>query len=386
MVIRGQSGVPGSSGVPGGQIGMIQLARALTRQGVEVDLFVGGPRMRHLDGLNDVKPAYFRWPHWLDRLVALAPASVGAAAARYRRRRWMHSVASLPGIGSADVVHIQGIEDTEAALARLTGWLVVTHWGRTRRWLPTGSKPEDTALRQRLQWIRERVTVVAIGEAQGEALAAAGIPPDAVIPPGVDRARFRPGDRAEAGRRLCLAGDDRIVLYVGRLAADKNVGTLLEAFAHLPRRVTPARLLVVGDGPMRAELERMAVRLGIGAMTTFRRFVSHQDLPLYYRAANVTVVPSDRLETFCMVALEAIACDCPLIVTDQVPEIVRRFPIVPSVEPYDVDGLSRQIAGALEGDLRPAGSERLADYDWEQVACRYVDLYRAARRRRQAET
>jgi glycosyltransferase involved in cell wall biosynthesis len=52
-------------------------------------------------------------------------------------------------------------------------------------------------------------------------------------------------------------------------------------------------------------------------------------------AADVMVVPSDRLETFCMVALEAIACGCPVIVTDQVPEIVKRFTAVHSVTPYD---------------------------------------------------
>ena len=93
------------------------------------------------------------------------------------------------------------------------------------------------------------------------------------------------------------------------------------------------------------------------------------------------VVPSNYLETFCMVALEAIACGCPLIVTDQVPEILRRFPAVPCVGPYDVDALRDNISAALDGEVKPADGARMADYDWSGVARRYLDFYNTALRR-----
>ena len=106
----------------------------------------------------------------------------------------------------------------------------------------------------------------------------------------------------------------------------------------------------------------------------------HEQLPWYYRAADVMAVPSDRLETYCMVALEAIACGCPLVVTSQVPEILRRFPAVPSVAPHDVGALSHQIGEALDGRLRPGGDSPMDDCDWTHVARRYIDLYQATLR------
>ncbi len=103
--------------------------------------------------------------------------------------------------------------------------------------------------------------------------------------------------------------------------------------------------------------------------------VPHEQLPWYYQAADVMAVPSDRLETYCMVALEAIACGYPLIATSQVPEILRRFPVVPSVAPHDTGALSHQIGEALDGRLRAGSDSTLDGYDWTHVARRYIDLY-----------
>lgn len=382
VITRSQSGVPGGAGVPGGQIGMVQLARSLARLGVDVELFVGGPLMRYMSGLDGVTATCFRWPVWLDRLIKGSPGRVRAWGMALRRRRWVAAVAALPGIASADVIHVQGLLDTETLLTRFNGPIVVTHWGRVRRWRSQGSSTEeDLALQDRIRRIRENTKVVAIGEAQGEELAAVGLPPAAVIPPGIDLRHFRPGDRTEARRRAGLPHDSGIVLYVGRLAEDKNVETLMRAFARMPQRPSaPRRLLIIGDGPLRARLQHLAGELGIGAATTFLPLVPHQDLPWYYWTADVMVVPSDRLETFCMVALEAIACGCPLVVTSQVPEILRRFPGVPHVAPYDVGALCHHIGEAIEGRLRPASDTPMGDYDWSYVARRYIDLYRATLR------
>jgi glycosyltransferase involved in cell wall biosynthesis len=374
VITRSQSGVPGGAGVPGGQIGMIQLARALVRAGVDVELFIGGPQMRYLTGLDGPRTRYLRWPVWLDRLISVSPASVRRIGKDLRRRRWLDTVTSLESLPAADVVHVQGLEDTETLLTRIDGPLVVTHWGRLGRWRPDGA---DDVLRRRIDRIRANATVVAIGEAQGDELAAVGVPPAAVIAPGVDLRHFVPGDRAAARRRTGIPGSDPVVLYVGRLAPDKGVDTLLKAFARLKRQ---ARLLIVGDGPLRAELDALCGTLGIGAATTFVPFVPHHDLPAYYQGCDVMVMPSGIPETFCMAALEAIACGCRVIVTDHVPEIVRRFPQVPSVAPDDAGSLAVQIENALAGKVHPARSERVDDYGWNSVAGRYLDVYRTALR------
>ncbi len=125
----------------------------------------------------------------------------------------------------------------------------------------------------------------------------------------------------------------------------------------------------------------MADDLELGAATEFIPFVPHNDLPLYYRAADLMVVPSDKLETFCMVALEAIACHCPVIVTDQVPEIVRRFPTVPAVEPYDVSTLATKIAAGSDATLPILTGPPIEDFDWTNIARRYAALYDSLCRR-----
>lgn len=81
-----------------------------------------------------------------------------------------------------------------------------------------------------------------------------------------------------------------------------------------------------------------------------------------------------------MVALEPIACGCPLVVTNQVPEIVRRLSAVPVVAPYDAEGLRRRIDAALDGRAQPTDITRMADYDWSGTARRYIALYQSALR------
>lgn len=378
LIMRSQSRVPGGAGVPGGQIGVVQLARALGKVDVAVRLFVGGPRMPYLNGLDGVETTYFRWPLRFDQLLGSGPARLKAFGADLRRRGWLRAVAAVPGIESADVIHVQGLQDTESLLTRFNGPLITTHWGRVGQWQPRGSSPEAD---DRLHKIRQHVRLVAIGDAQAEELAAAGMPPADVIPPGIDLHHFKPGNRADARQQVGFPADGSTVLYVGRLAADKNVDALLRAFARTSRNSRRARLLIIEDGPLRTALERLTHELGIGTATTFLPFVAHQDLPAFYQASDVTVVPSNYLETFCMVALEAIACGCPLIVTDQVPEILRRFPTVPSVAPYDVTALADQIDAALAGRVQPADITRIAEYGWNGVAHRYIDFYQTALRR-----
>ena len=159
------------------------------------------------------------------------------------------------------------------------------------------------------------------------------------------------------------------------LARDKNVGTLLDAFASVAATNSRARLIVVGDGELADPLRAQATTLGIFRRTTFQKFVSHEELVDYYRAADVTVVPSDKLETFCMVAIEAIASGCPLIVTDQVPEIVSRFPDVAVVTPYDKEAFCDFMIMALDGKLPPVAPELIAQYSWLNIATRYRDIY-----------
>jgi D-inositol-3-phosphate glycosyltransferase len=139
-----------------------------------------------------------------------------------------------------------------------------------------------------------------------------------VIPCGVNLERFKPLDRMAARAAVGLAPDDPVALYVGRFAPLKGLDLLLEAVARLNDRLPNLKLLVAGgDGPRSAgtlDLMAQAGRLGIASQVSFVGRVEHDDLPNYYNAADLLVVPS-HYESFGLVVLEALACGTPVAAT-----------------------------------------------------------------------
>lgn len=134
------------------------------------------------------------------------------------------------------------------------------------------------------------------------------------IPCGVDLERFHPKDPAAARQRLGLPLHSPILLWVGRLEKLKGVDILISAVAQLDER--DFTLLIVGgderaDG-LKAELQAQAKVTGIAENVRFVGAVKHEDLPDYYSAADVCVVPS-YYESFGLVAVEAMACGTPVV-------------------------------------------------------------------------
>lgn len=105
------------------------------------------------------------------------------------------------------------------------------------------------------------------------------------------------------------------ILYVGRLAVEKDLPTLLKAFAKLTDNDNEYQLTITGDGPEREQLERLLCQLGIEEDTRFLGTVPYESLPEYYSRAAVVVLPSLH-ENFGRVILEAFAFGTPVISTD----------------------------------------------------------------------
>ncbi len=122
----------------------------------------------------------------------------------------------------------------------------------------------------------------------------------------VDADRFHPDAGTAAMRSRLSAGDPErpLLLYVGRLSAEKEVARLKEIFPSLPGM----RLAIVGDGPMRAELERHFE----GTATLFTGYLHGRELASAYASADLFVLPS-RTETLGLVLLEAMAAGCPVV-------------------------------------------------------------------------
>ena len=122
---------------------------------------------------------------------------------------------------------------------------------------------------------------------------------------GVDTERFHPRKRSAEWRAAVGAQpDERVLLYVGRLAFEKRVDLLCEAVADLPN----TRLVLVGDGPARRELEQRYA----GRPITFQGYLSGEALATAYASADLFVFPSDT-DTFGQVIQEALASGLPVV-------------------------------------------------------------------------
>lgn len=142
----------------------------------------------------------------------------------------------------------------------------------------------------------------------------------AVIPPGVDLARFRPGDRA-AARAALGARRRHLLAFAGRLQPHKGPDLAVRALAALCRRRPglDVELVVVGGpsgGDQRepARLRRLACDLGVASRVRFLDPQPHDRLPVLFQAADALLVPSCS-ESFGLVALEAQACGTPVVAT-----------------------------------------------------------------------
>ncbi|MBV9272139.1 MAG: glycosyltransferase [Candidatus Eremiobacteraeota bacterium] len=135
-----------------------------------------------------------------------------------------------------------------------------------------------------------------------------------VIPTGIDLRRFSAGERSETLRgRLRVKNGGRLLLFVSRLAKEKNVELLLEALAATndDRFV----LAIAGDGPQREELERYAAELHVSARVRFLGSIARESLPELYASADAFVFPSVS-ETQGIVLAEALAAGAPVIAAE----------------------------------------------------------------------
>ena len=136
-----------------------------------------------------------------------------------------------------------------------------------------------------------------------------------VIPTGMTEERFGPGSASRFRELFGFAPEQRIVLNVGRVAHEKNLGFLLRMFVHVAKQDARAVLVIAGEGPARRALQTQAEQLGIGTRT---RFIGNLDrertLNDCYASADAFVFAS-RTETQGLVLLEAMAQSRPVVST-----------------------------------------------------------------------
>jgi len=134
-----------------------------------------------------------------------------------------------------------------------------------------------------------------------------------VLPTGIPKNAFEPGDGVRFRAENHILPQRPVVLFVGRVAHEKNIAFLLEAVALARRQLPELLFLVTGEGPAQTDLARQATRLGLSDSVRFLGYMDRrQQLPAAYAAADAFIFAS-RTETQGLVLLEAMAQRCPVV-------------------------------------------------------------------------
>jgi len=202
-----------------------------------------------------------------------------------------------------------------------------------------------------------------------------------VIPPGVDIERFNPKNNGQAIRERFGLGSSKIVMFVGRLTFHKGVNHLIDA-AGLYR---DAKYLIVGSGPEEERLKHLAAASPNAKNIIFAGKASAEDLPHYYAACDLLVLPSvSRLEAFGLVMLEAMASGRPVITSDMpgMREVVVDGVDGLLAEPLDAHDISEKVRILLDDDekrKRFGANGRLKveeRFTWARVTKMTEDAYK----------
>jgi glycosyltransferase involved in cell wall biosynthesis len=169
---------------------------------------------------------------------------------------------------------------------------------------------------------------------------------------GVDRVLFTAGSQDGSRRRLGIPVEGKVLLWVGRMVPVKGLDVLLAACSVLRGRGVDFRLYLLGDGPLRKALEPRVFASGLAGSVVFAGSRPNDQLPDWYRAADLTVLPS-RSEGIPNVLRESLACGTPFVASrvGGIPEIAAHGPhrLVP---PGDVGRLADALHECL---LTPPG-------------------------------
>lgn len=180
--------------------------------------------------------------------------------------------------------------------------------------------------------------------------------PLAIVPQfGVDLDRFQPSLAHRRAQRAALGmrEDEVLIGFAGRLVPEKGVRVLLQALARVPA----ARLVVLGDGPERGSLARLAAGSGLDGRVRFAGHQASTQMPAWLSALDLLVLPSlttaHWAEQFGRVLVEAMACGVPVVGSDsgEIPKVIGDAGLV--VPEGDAAALARALGAlAQDGDLR----------------------------------
>ena len=232
--------------------------------------------------------------------------------------------------------------------------------------------------------LKEADKIIAVSNATKNYVLSLGAKPNkvTVLHNGVDLKRFKPmpEKRGEMRRKLGIPQGSIVVLTVRRLVYKNGIDTLIESANIAIKKNSKIVFLAVGKGPDFNNVQVRIKQLGIEGNFKLTGFVKDEDLPLYYNAADLFVLPSKSGEGLPLVALEAMACGLPVVATNVggIREIMNNEygKLVP---PNNADLLANAIIEFAGMDFSSRKSELRAmveqKFSWDANVERLIEIY-----------
>jgi D-inositol-3-phosphate glycosyltransferase len=388
---------PGTGDAGGMNVYVVELSRRLAALGVQVDVITRATS-------SDLPPAVEMTPGVTVRHVTAGPfeglAKEDLPAQLCAVTAGLMRIEAVREPGWYDLVHSHYWLSGQVAWLAAERWDVpLVHTMHTMAKVKNLTLAEDDAPEPVAREIGEAQVVAAadrlVANTDEEAKALIELydadPAQVVtVPPGVDLDLFRPGPTAAARQRLGLPVDAAVLLFVGRIQPLKAPDVLLRAVARLltERPSLRDRLVVAvvgglsGSGLVRPDsLKGLAGELGLTDVVRFTDPVPQSALADWYRAADLTVVPSYS-ESFGLVAIESQACGTPVVAAavGGLNTAVRDGVSGVLVEGHDAGDYARVLGGLLADDVRRrslghGAITHAASFSWTATATSMLDVY-----------
>lgn len=359
-----------------------EAARAVHAQGIEVRVVAihspGTKTKEIIEGIKVWRPRYL-WPERMEMLQT--PGGGLPIVLRQYRLAWLalpsfftaQTVATARSARGCDLIHAHW------TLSAATAWA-----GQSFHHCPfvvtvQGSDIFQAARMPFIGRVTQQVLnhcrrVICLSRSLADATIALGVNPNRVtiIPNGVDTEKFSP---PPSPRELLL-------LSVGSLIERKGMKYLIQAMPHIMQQMPDYRLVIIGDGPQKAELVALAESLGVASTITFAGIQTHAQVSKWMRRARLFVMPSLE-EALGQVLLEALATGTPCVATriGGIPDVVSPD-VGLLVPPADPAALANAIVSILRAPeqwhtmsqhARLVAVERFSS---QRIAARLIEIYR----------
>jgi len=351
------------------------LARCLRQRGYQVMIYTAAdPSHKQMD-LDVVGFRALRYERFPGGRAPMAPIALVQELADFRPDVIHNHSMSAMGLQALAAGHLLGIPVLGTCHVFLAGFLKYAPIS-----LDGVPLTEDIAWKYTTAFFNRFPQVTTPSEAMRRELVTHGLRvPVMAISNGVDTDLFHPIPKTEIE-----ASRPPVVLHVGRLGYEKRVDLVIRAFARLLDGFPAARLVIVGDGPEKEELQALATEKGVSRQVDFVGEVPHEHLPAYYQQADLFVTAS-TIETQGLVVLEAMACGLPIAGVEAMalPDLIQQDVNGIIASPNDEEQLAFGMAHLLSSEklcqeMGHASHRMALKHSLSAVTQDYERLYRQA--------